>query len=60
MGLILVIVIVAAVVAHLLGGTRGMLMTAIFYGVVALPLVLAMTVFSPFRAAAKKPDDADD
>jgi membrane protein implicated in regulation of membrane protease activity len=48
-GLMVAIVLVAGLIAYWIGGTHGMLLAAIYYGVVALPIALAITLLSVFR-----------
>jgi hypothetical protein len=57
LGLILALVIVVGAVAYWIGGTRAMLLTAIFYGVIAGPLALGLIIFGGFRAGTRRSDE---
>jgi hypothetical protein len=54
-GLMVAIVGIAALIAYWIGGTHGMLMAAIYYGVVVCPVVFALILVGVFRRGFKRP-----
>jgi hypothetical protein len=56
-GLMVAIMLLAALIANWMGGSHGMLIAAIYYGVIAGPIALVLILFGLFRQGLKGPPE---